>query len=162
METIETLRRLYDYNSWANHRLINALKEPANQSAKALRALTHLIFAEQEWLLRLSAQKDSTGVNFWAELTLAECEALNEQNQLAFANLFGKLDELQLDSFAVYKNSKGNEFHTAFRDVLTQVALHSTYHRGQVAMAIRAEGGAPPTTDFIIYQREHESSSACH
>ena len=57
METIETLRRLYDYNAWANQRLINALKEPANQSAKALRALTHLVFAEQEWLSRLTAQK---------------------------------------------------------------------------------------------------------
>ncbi len=158
METIETLRRLYDYNAWANQRLINALKEPANQSAKALRALTHLVFAEQEWLSRLTAQKDSTGVNFWAELTLEECQDLNSQNQQAFKALFSKLNEGQLDSFAHYKNSKGNEFHTAFRDVLTHVALHSTYHRGQVAMAIRAEGGVPANTDFIIYQREHESS----
>lgn len=158
METIETLRRLYAYNAWANQRLIQALKEPPNQSSKALRALTHLIFAEQEWLLRLKAQKDSTGVNFWAELTLEECEVLNEQNQQSFKDLFAKLDELGLDAVAVYKNSKGNEYHTRFRDVLTHVALHSTYHRGQVAMAIRAEGGTPSNTDFIIYQREHESS----
>jgi uncharacterized damage-inducible protein DinB len=158
METMTVLRRLFDYNAWATRRLIEALKEPANQSAKALRALTHLVFAEQEWLARLNAQKDSTGVNFWAELSLEACEALNNQNQQAFEDLFGKLDELQLDSVAVYKNSKGNEYRTPFRDVVTHVALHSTYHRGQVAMAIRAEGGSPPNTDFIIYQREHESS----
>jgi len=157
MESFEILHRLFEYNAWANQRLIEALKEPPNQSAKALRALTHLVFAEQEWLARLCAAKDSTGVNFWAELSLDECEVLNNQNQQAFIDLFGKLDELQFDSFAVYKNSKGNEFHTSFRDVLTHVALHSTYHRGQVAMAIRAEGGTPANTDFIIYQREHES-----
>ena len=157
MESIEILHRLFEYNVWANQRLITALQDPANQSAKALRALTHLVFAEQEWLARLRAAKDSTGVNFWAELSLDECETLNNQNQQAFSDLFGKLDELQLDSVAVYKNSKGNEFHTPFRDVLTHVALHSTYHRGQVAMAIRAEGGTPPNTDFIIYQRENGS-----
>jgi uncharacterized damage-inducible protein DinB len=157
METMTVLRRLFDYNTWATRRLIEALKEPANQSAKALQALTHLVFAEQEWLARLNAQKDSTGVNFWAELSLEACEALNNQNQQAFEDLFGKLDELKLDSLAIYKNSKGTEYRTPFRDVLTHVALHSTYHRGQVAMAIRAEGGSPPNTDFIIYQREHES-----
>jgi uncharacterized damage-inducible protein DinB len=136
--------------------LIKTLKDPGNQSPKALRALTHLIFAEQEWLSRLRAQKDSTGVNFWAELSLEECEALNTQNQQSFQTLFGELDEAQLDTLAVYKNSNGLEFHTPFRDVLTHVAMHSTYHRGQVASATRAEGGTPANTDFIIYQREHD------
>ena len=32
-----------------------------------------------------------------------------------------------------------------------QVALHSTYHRGQINARIRELGGEPPLTDFIAW-----------
>lgn len=32
-----------------------------------------------------------------------------------------------------------------------QVAMHSTYHRGQVNARLRELGGEPPTVDFIIW-----------
>jgi len=34
------------------------------------------------------------------------------------------------------------------------VALHGSYHRGQVAAAVRAAGGEPVNTDYITYVRE--------
>jgi uncharacterized damage-inducible protein DinB len=34
-------------------------------------------------------------------------------------------------------------------DILTHVVAHSAYHRGQIAAAVRAAGGAPAYTDFI-------------
>jgi uncharacterized damage-inducible protein DinB len=34
---------------------------------------------------------------------------------------------------------------------ILQVALHSTYHRGQVATRVREVGGTPPLTDFIAW-----------
>ena len=37
------------------------------------------------------------------------------------------------------------------RDGLTQVAMHSHYHRGQNAARFRALGGDPPGTDFITW-----------
>jgi len=39
-------------------------------------------------------------------------------------------------------------------DILTQVATHGAYHRGQIAKAIRRGGGTPADTDFIIFVRE--------
>ena len=48
--------------------------------------------------------------------------------------------------------------HTPFRntveDILTQLFGHSWYHRGQIAMLVRASGGQPAITDLIYWSRE--------
>jgi uncharacterized damage-inducible protein DinB len=38
-----------------------------------------------------------------------------------------------------------------FHETLLQVALHSTYHRGQVSTRLRELGSEPPLTDFIAW-----------
>jgi uncharacterized damage-inducible protein DinB len=42
----------------------------------------------------------------------------------------------------------------SMRQALTQAAMHSHYHRGQNATRLRELGGAPPTTDFIVWLRD--------
>ena len=34
-------------------------------------------------------------------------------------------------------------------DILSHVVLHASYHRGQIASAMREAGGTPAYTDFI-------------
>jgi uncharacterized damage-inducible protein DinB len=154
METIETLRRMRAYSEWANLRTIESLKQSAAPSAKGIRALAHLLIAEQEWLARLLKNENSTGMNFWPTSTLEQCEALFEDMRKAYSALLADLTEAGLDRTATYKNSKGIEYTTSFRDILSHVFMHSAYHRGQVAMAVRAEDGAPAYTDYIAFVRE--------
>lgn len=154
MQTLEQLRALLDYNQWANRRMIATLKASSDPPARALRALTHLLIAEKTWLLRLKKNLDSTGYDFWPELSLEECEALADETALAYRELLDELTEDGLDSVATYKNSKGIEYQTSYRDIVTHVEIHSAYHRGQVAMSIRAEGGEPPNTDYIVFVRD--------
>jgi uncharacterized damage-inducible protein DinB len=40
---------------------------------------------------------------------------------------------------------------TSVGETLMQVALHSTYHRGQVNARLRALDGEPPLTDYIAW-----------
>ena len=72
MNTIDHLRGLYRYNDWANRRLIVALKE--NEIEKARKILSHLLITEKEFYERLYG-KDSTGFNFWPDMTLEEIRA---------------------------------------------------------------------------------------
>ena len=37
---------------------------------------------------------------------------------------------------------------------LLQTVLHSQHHRGQIAVRLRALGGAPPTVDYILWKRK--------
>ena len=155
METTEMILHLFKYNEWANRRAIDSLKDPANRNAKAVRALAHLLIAEKTWLARMTANQDTTGFDFWQGTTLDECEQLAEEVKRGFAEFFDGLAEQKLDAVATYKNSKGVEYQTSYRDILQHVLTHSTYHRGQVAMAVRAEGGTPPYTDYIAFVREN-------
>ncbi len=62
------------------------------------------------------------------------------------------LDRMPPDGFAdkvEYRNSKGEPWLSRVEDVLTHVLMHSAYHRGQVALEMRASGLEPAYTDFI-------------
>jgi uncharacterized damage-inducible protein DinB len=100
---------------------------------------------------------DNTGSDFWPEYPIQESEALADETARRFIELLEELTEDGLETIATYKNSKGIEYRTKYRDLLMHVLMHSMYHRGQVAMAIRAEGGEPAYTDYIGYVRETES-----
>lgn len=156
MQTIEELRNLLNYNRWANHRAIASLKAPSNPPARAIRALTHLLIAEKTWLLRLKENMDSTGFDFWPSASVEECETLAEEIARSYSELVSDLTEDKLELVAKYKNSKGVEYQTTYRDILVHVAMHSAYHRGQVAMAVRGEGGEPGYTDYIGFVREQQ------
>jgi uncharacterized damage-inducible protein DinB len=53
-----------------------------------------------------------------------------------------------------YRSLRGDPFTMPLHDLLQHVVNHGTYHRGQIAMALRLLGaGAVPSTDFVIFQR---------
>lgn len=153
MTTIEHLRQLFAFNDWANRRLIAALKE--NPSRRARRLLAHLLVTEKEYFRRLYG-KDSTGFDFWPDLTAAECGELARETAGSYERLLAGFDDEGLGQSASYKTSEGIPFQNSFREILTHVVLHSTAHRGQVLAAMRADGFAPPAVDYIIYRRERK------
>jgi uncharacterized damage-inducible protein DinB len=150
---LETIRELNAYSGWANARILTAVSASSRHHQKALHLLAHLLVAEGIWLLRLKGE-DTSAINKSPELLLAECENLANENQKEYTRLLGSLSEDDLDSLATYRNFKGTEFHTPVGEILMHVALHGTYHRGQIAIAMREEGGIPVDTDFITFSRE--------
>ena len=156
MDALQQIRRLFAYNAWANRRTFGSLQSSRGDASKAMRAFVHLLIAEREWLLRLEENKDTTGFDFWPELSLSDCEALMGENERAYAALLDRLAEEDLAREASYKNSKGVAYTTPYLDILTHVTFHSAYHRGQVAAAVREAGGEPAYTDYVAWQRESE------
>jgi uncharacterized damage-inducible protein DinB len=148
----ETIRKLFAYDEWAVDRVLELLKATPGRNPKALGLLAHLLLAEKIWMLRLQGA-DTVGIDKSPELTLAECESLAVENQRVYAEFIDSLSEEDLDSVLTYKNLKGTEFSTPVKDILMHVALHGTYHRGQIATALRLEGQAPVNTDFITFVR---------
>ncbi len=87
-------------------------------------------------------------------LTLDECAALAADGAAAYARYLDALTDEAAAREVAYTNSQGASFSTRVSDVLTHVALHGAYHRGQVAAALRAAGAVPVNTDFITFVRE--------
>jgi len=151
MNTIEHLRELFIYNDWANRRIITALK--TSPSAPAQRILAHILITESEYFERLYG-KDSTGFDFWQNLSLEECGKLAQLNAENYEKLLQSFADEGLGQIAKYKTSEGTGHQNTFREILTHILFHSMNHRGQVNSAIRNDGFTPPSTDYIIYLRE--------
>lgn len=151
MQTIEHLRQLFDYNDWANRRIITALKE--NYAEKSHKILAHLLITEKEYYERLYG-KDSKGFDFWQELSLEECGNLARETAERFEKLIRRFDEEGLDLKAQYRTSEGDWKENTFREMLTHVLFHSSIHRGNIMINLREAGFTPPKIDYIIYLRE--------
>ena len=151
METIEHLRELFAYNDWANRRIVAALR--LNRSEKAREILAHLLVTEKEYFERLYG-KDSTGFDFWQNLSLQDCGDLAQENAQSYERLLKRFDDEGLGQIARYKTSEGVAHENTFRELLTHVLFHSSIHRGNITLKMREEGFAPPAIDYIIYLRE--------
>lgn len=151
METVEHLRHLFAYNDWANRRMVVALKQ--NDSSRSLQILTHLLITEKEYYERLYG-KDSTGFNFWPELTIDDCGTLAREIAEAYEKLLRRFEEDGLDVGAKYRTSEGVQHENTFRELLTHVLMHSSIHRGNIMLKLREDGFEPPKIDYIIYLRE--------
>ena len=151
MNSLEHLRQIFDYNDWANRRIITALKE--NYSEKSHKILAHLLITEREYFERLYG-KDSKGFDFWQELSLEDCGELAREVSEKYEKLLRRFDEEGLDLKTTYRTSEGDWKENTFREILTHVPFHSAIHRGNIMLKIREEGFTPPKIDYIIYLRE--------
>ncbi len=152
MSSIEFLRQIYAYNTWANERELGALRESNN--ASGARFYYHILLAEKLWLKRIIENADTTGYNFWLDATVEECEKLLNENKEAYDAFFASLTEEKLEQTATYKNSKGVEYSNTYREIFTHVFFHSAYHRGQITSALRSNGALPAYIDFIGFLRQ--------
>lgn len=151
MDSIEHLRQLFAYDDWANRRVIVSLKSGGTE--KARRILSHILITKQEYFERLY-NKDSTGFDFWPDLSLDECSTLARSTAESYEGLLRKFDDEGLGLTAKYKTSEGVPHSNTFRELLTHVLFHSSIHRGNIILTLRENGFEPPKIDYIIYLRE--------
>ncbi len=152
------LQRLMGHAAWANDRLLRLLRAAAPPEQQIVRLFSHLLTAERIYLARMRGQ-DPWPQDFWPELTLDECARLIIDNGSAYHDFFDALTEEDFTALVRYRNSTGIEFRHPVCDLLTHVALHGAYHRGQIAAAVRRSGAEPVNTDFIGFVREAEKVS---
>ncbi|OME80256.1 hypothetical protein BK120_20360 [Paenibacillus sp. FSL A5-0031] len=145
--------KCFQHIAWANAQVIMALKLSDLPMEKTLSLLSHVLAAEKVWLTRINGE-DSAGMVIWPTHTLEQCERFAEQNKADYEILFSKLVESDYGNESNYSDSKGNPFTTKISDILTQVVLHGSYHRGQIALLLRQAGAEPILTDYIIYERQ--------
>jgi len=152
MDLLEHLRRQFTYDEWANREVLAALKATPRPSARLLQLLAHILSAERLWLERIRKQPQSLPV--WPEFSLDQCGAQITELDRLIQDYLGQLSSITLSEDVVYRNSKGQSWRSTVQDILTHVLLHSAYHRGQIATAMRAGGEQPAYTDFIHAVRQ--------
>jgi uncharacterized damage-inducible protein DinB len=145
------VEQLLSYERWANERSLTALDE-AGYPAAALRWFNHILGAQDTWLGRLRG--DPPGAAVWPETPPAETAP--KMNALAggLADYLTSKDSASLDEVITYRTTAGVIYTNTPFEILSHLTLHSHYHRGQIAAAIREGGHKPAPTDFILFLRE--------
>ena len=144
------LRTLVDHMAWADERVLVSLRQPGVPQ-RALDLYAHVLGAEHVWLTRLEQRPRTVAV--WPVMSLNECAQLADENTRAFRAYVERLTSDDLRRIVHYRNSAGDEFDNAVEDILVHVAMHGSYHRGQVSLLVRDAGAEPQPTDYIAFMR---------
>ena len=165
---VEDFRLLFDYNSWANHRTMDACSRltpeqftrDLGSSFRSVRdTLAHIYGAEWLWLERWHGRIPSSlpsPADFPDIETLRARWAEHKSNLNAYAS---SLTPSELQRVIKYKNTKGIPFEGPVGPMLQHVINHSTYHRGQITTMLRQLGAGPMSTDLIAFFRERAAQA---
>ncbi|HEY2954816.1 MAG TPA: DinB family protein [Candidatus Eisenbacteria bacterium] len=155
-------RRWFDYERDSHARVLAALaavppdRRSAPEFQRALTLLAHVVVARRLWLFRLGAAREGPGPGdfFPEDLTLPEVAGRLEAMEAVWTSYLAGLDDAAVARPFEYRTFEGEWFRLPVADILTQLYGHSLYHRGQIALLLRAGGFEPATTDFVFWARE--------
>ena len=149
---MKTIQKMYEHLNWANQCILETLQSIEDENQAVNRLFSHILFAEKVWITRLRGS-DSSRLPIWLEVDMEVCAELVMQNEESLTTILTNLANSDLDKLIFYTNSKGTEFKNSVRDILTHIALHGQYHRGQINSRLRADGIEPVNIDFITFLR---------
>ena len=153
MESIVRFRELFEYDHWANQAALASLSSIAGPVQKPLKVFSHVLGAHRVWRARFD-DTNPPKAQPWPVLTQEECRSGIDEIYQRWIELLDQLSDEKLSENLVYHTTQGVRFETPIRDVFTHLLMHSAYHRGQVAAAVREAGGKPALTDYTIYLRQ--------
>ena len=142
--------KLYQYNAWANKRVISTLVRQQVHDAKILSLLGHIVAAQFLWLHRIKGLP-APDVKLWGEYSLDQLVEMAERAGKQWLEFVESTDNF--DRQMTYRNYVNEPYTNNVEMIMIHLVNHSTYHRAQIAMLLRQKGFEPINTDFVTYDR---------
>jgi uncharacterized damage-inducible protein DinB len=163
--TRDELLMTFDYNYWANERILNAAEGLTDeQYAATVRGLSmgnvratlvHTLAAENIWRMRCLEGVSPTKLLREDDFpTFDSLRKLWADEEAAMRDGLARLTEEALAGPLDYRTTNG----TAMREdrlwrLLLHLVNHGTQHRAEAAVALTAFGRSPGDVDLIVYLR---------
>jgi uncharacterized damage-inducible protein DinB len=166
--TPEEIRLLYDYNTWANHRSLDAARKlateqftkPMSSSFSSVRdTLAHIYGAEWIWLERFQGRSPASlpDNTQFADLTSLRTRWAEQETRLL--KFVRGLSQQDLDRVLEYKTLKFGVYRNPLWQSMQHLVNHGSYHRGQVTTLLRQLGAEPILTDLMHFYREKSATA---
>jgi uncharacterized damage-inducible protein DinB len=157
------IRTLYEYNYWANERVLavttrlpgELYSAPTRLSHGSLHgALVHTLTAEWIWLQR--CQGASPARLFRAEEfpSLDDLRRRWQAEEQAMRAFLAGLGDQDLDRVIHYNTTGGLPMEQLLWQILVHVVNHGTQHRSEAAILLTDYGHSPGDLDFITFLRQ--------
>src|ERR1700722_7711712 len=160
---VEDFRRLYDYNSWANHRTLEScaalndeqFTRDLHSSFPSVRdTLAHIMLVEWLWLERWKGHGPDCYPPSTEFPNLAAIRARWAQIESDLLSYIASLKPEDLHRVIHHKTMAGAPQAQPLWQMLQHLVNHGRYHRGQIAPMLRQLGAKALGTDLIFYYRE--------
>lgn len=163
---LQDIHDLYEYNFWANNRLMDQAEQVTQEQFVASsshsfgslqRTLIHTLDAELAWRLLLM------GRPFKMELTTADlptAAALHQrwrEEELAMWQYIGGLSDKDLNGIIRYPVEGGVIRERVLWHCLFHVVNHGMQHRSEAAALLSAYGHSPGDIDFTVFLNERNA-----
>ena len=155
---------LYEYNYWANARILRAAANvsaeqftaPFKLSHGSLRgALVHILGAEAAWRLRCQEQTNPTALRAESEFpTLGSLRSRWAEEERAMRAYVASLTDEALNQRIQYRTTKGVQAENVLWHVLAHVVNHGTQSRSEAGIALTEYGRSPGDIDLLLFFRE--------
>jgi uncharacterized damage-inducible protein DinB len=142
--------KLYQYNAWANKRVMDCLILQQVTDEKILTLMGHVIAAQFLWLHRIKGLP-APDVKLWGAYQLDQLVLLSERAAMEWLGFVNTTENFNREM--TYKNYVGENYTNNVETIMIHLVNHSSYHRAQVALLLRQQGLEPVNTDFITYDR---------
>jgi uncharacterized damage-inducible protein DinB len=160
--TLQEIKTLHAYNSWADNRVLDAVAQlPTDQYMQDMKSshggihgtLIHLVGAEKIWLERFHGEPQPF-LSQNPPKSLQELKTIWEKVGYDTAKWLGAMTDKKLSETFSMKTAKGDTYTHMYWQAFQHLVNHSSYHRGQVVAMFRQLGVKPPSTDLILFYRE--------
>jgi uncharacterized damage-inducible protein DinB len=165
---LNDVRNLYDYNTWANHRVLDSCAGLTDEqftrnlgsSFPSVRdTLVHLFLVEWIWLERWEGRSPTSWTPACEFPNLEAVRKRWAEIERGLNNYISGMKAEDLARVIHHTTTKGEPQAAPHWQMLQHVVNHQTYHRGQVTTMLRQLGAKPASTDLIFFYRERAAQA---
>lgn len=151
------LIQLYDYNVWANERVMDHLdtlpgevflREVDLGFKSIAEVISHVVSADNIWFNRIKEEQDSIPAKK-AFTDLKEARQEMDELQSQIRDYVSSLSDTEKK--VSYTMASGRQMENSIAEILQQVVNHGTYHRGNITTMLRSFGYQGVMTDYIAF-----------
>jgi uncharacterized damage-inducible protein DinB len=166
---IEEFRLLYEFNSWANRRTLEAcaaltdeqLTRGLGSSFPSVRdTLAHILGAEWLWLERWHGRLPNALPSAADYPDLEALRARWNEVERDLLDYVVSLSNEDLTRILSIKTTQGVPYSQPLWQMLQHVVNHGSYHRGQIATMLRQLGAKAQATDLIAFYRQRAAQAS--
>lgn len=155
MEMRKYLEDTFNYNSWANKKVFEKVKQLPD-SSQAIKLLSHLANCQVKWMARIKQDPKAIEMSWWEPVYSIDNweKEWDKSLKLWLDYLSIHTDEEISKEVRFIGYDKGTWASTP-KDIALQLNYHSIHHRAQIQTMIRQQGFEPDFVDYIgtVYKK---------
>jgi uncharacterized damage-inducible protein DinB len=156
------IQTLYDYNCWANERILSAAARVSDELFASARlgycglrdTLVHIFSAEQRWQMRWQGGPSIPMLTSEEVPTLRALRERWEEEQRQMRAYLSTLRDAELSDTFSYHTAKRGMITSRRWHTMAHMINHGTQHRGELALLLTELGCSPGNLDLNVFLSE--------